>query len=173
MQLVKSNVTLDVYSSCEVYGKDFAEKNDSQYQGLYDQAKQLKNVNYIGYKPNSYIKEHLKDYQMFVYPSIWEETSCISAIESMAAGLYCMLTDLGALYETCAEYALYIPYDNDYRALSQKFAYAIDAVIPTLSDPSLHEHLMLQSEYARKYYGWSKQSINWKRTLEGLINAKQ
>ena len=48
---------------------------------VYDQAKQLKNVNYIGYKPNSYIKEHLKDYQMFVYPSIWEETSCISAID--------------------------------------------------------------------------------------------
>ena len=120
MQLVKSDVTLDVYSSCEVYGKDFAEKNDPQYQALYDQAKQLKNVNYIGYKPNSYIKEHLKDYHMFVYPSIWEETSCISAIESMAAGLYCMLTDLGALYETCAEYALYIPFDNNYKALSQK-----------------------------------------------------
>ena len=70
--------------------KSLQNKNDPQYQGLYDQAKQLKNVNYIGYKPNSYIKEHLKDYQMFVYPSIWEETSCISAIESMAAGLYCM-----------------------------------------------------------------------------------
>ena len=113
MQLVKSNVTLDVYSSCEVYGKEFAEKNDPQYQSLYDQAKKLKNVNYIGYKPNSYIKEHLQDYHMFVYPSIWEETSCISAIESMAAGLYCLLTDLGALYETCAEYALYVPYDNN------------------------------------------------------------
>ena len=172
MQLVKSDVTLDVYSSCEVYGKNFAEKNDPQYQALYDQAKQLKNVNYIGYKPNSYIKEHLKDYHMFVYPSIWEETSCISAIESMAAGLYCVLTDFGALYETCAEYALYIPFDNNYKALSQKFAYAIDAVVPTLSDPSLHEHLMLQSEYARKYYGWSKQAVNWKRTLEGLLNAK-
>ena len=36
MQLVKSNVTLDVYSSCEVYGKDFAEKNDPQYQNLYN-----------------------------------------------------------------------------------------------------------------------------------------
>jgi glycosyltransferase involved in cell wall biosynthesis len=47
---------------------------------LYDQAKKLENVNYIGYKPNEYIKEHLKDYQLFVYPSIWEETFCISAL---------------------------------------------------------------------------------------------
>jgi hypothetical protein len=44
MQLVKSDVTLDVYSSCEVYGKEFAEKNDPQYQALYDQAKLLKNI---------------------------------------------------------------------------------------------------------------------------------
>ena len=31
---------------------------------------------------------------------------------------------------------------------------------------------MLQSEYARKYYGWPKQAVNLKRTLEGLLNAK-
>ena len=58
MQLVKNPlITLDVYSSTEVYGKDFMEKNDHNYKELYEQAKQLPNVNYIGYKPNSYIKE--------------------------------------------------------------------------------------------------------------------
>ena len=83
MQLVKSNVTLDVYSSCEVYGKDFAEKNDSQYQGLYDQAKQLKNVNYIGYKPNSYIKVYLKGLSDVCLSKYMGGDFCISAIESM------------------------------------------------------------------------------------------
>ena len=58
MQLVKNPlITLDVYSSTEVYGKDFMEKNDDNYKELYEQAKQLPNVNYIGYKPNSYIKD--------------------------------------------------------------------------------------------------------------------
>ena len=51
MQLVKNPlITLDVYSSTEVYGKDFMEKNDDNYKELYEQAKQLPNVNYIGYK---------------------------------------------------------------------------------------------------------------------------
>ena len=81
MQLVKNPlISLDVYSSTEVYGKAFHDHNDHHYHDLYNQAKKLPNVNYIGYKPNEYIKEHLKDYQLFVYPSIWEETSCISLL---------------------------------------------------------------------------------------------
>ncbi len=71
MQLVKNPlITLDVYSSTEVYGKDFMEKNDDNYKELYEQAKQLPNVNYIGYKPNSYIKDNMHKYNMYAYPSI-------------------------------------------------------------------------------------------------------
>jgi glycosyltransferase involved in cell wall biosynthesis len=68
--------------------KDFYEQNDHEYHDLYDQARQLPNVNYIGYKPNEYIKEHLKDYRLFVYPSIWEETFCISLLESYGCRTY-------------------------------------------------------------------------------------
>jgi hypothetical protein len=50
------NITLDVYSSCEVYGNEFKKQNDDQFKPLYEQAKKLPNVNYIGYKPNEYIK---------------------------------------------------------------------------------------------------------------------
>ena len=49
MQLVKNPlVTLDVYSSCEIYGKDFYQQNNHNYIKLYEQAHQLPNVNYIG-----------------------------------------------------------------------------------------------------------------------------
>jgi hypothetical protein len=65
MQLVKNPlISLDVYSSTEVYGAAFHDHNDHHYHDLYNQAKKLPNVNYIGYKPNEYIKEHLKDYQI-------------------------------------------------------------------------------------------------------------
>ena len=71
MQLVKNPlISLDVYSSCEVYGKDFMEKNDHNYKALYEQAESLPNVNYIGYKPNEYIRANIKNYNMYVYPSI-------------------------------------------------------------------------------------------------------
>ena len=174
MQLVKNPlITLDVYSSTEVYGKDFYEQNDKYYQSLYEQAEAIPNVNYIGYKPNHYIRENLKNYRMYAYPSTFEETSCISLLECMAAGLYCITTDLGALFETGAEFPIYIPYTDNLRILSNKFAKAIDAAAESLEQEEVNEHLKFQIKYTNKYYNWDKQGIAWTRFLQGAIDAKQ
>tara|TARA_R110002020_G_scaffold126213_3_gene283898 strand:- start:2836 stop:3783 length:948 start_codon:yes stop_codon:yes gene_type:complete len=173
MQLVKNPlVTLDVYSSTEIYGKKFMEENDSKYKALYEQAETLDNVNYIGYKPNEYIREHMKDYNMYVYPSIFEETSCISLLESMSAGLYCVVTNYGALFETGAEFPMYISYDNNYKALAEKFAYGIEAAAATLHEKTIQNHLTTQSNYTQLYYSWEKQAAAWTRFLQGAINVK-
>ena len=174
MQLVKNPlISLDVYSSTEVYGKAFHDHNDHHYHDLYNQAKKLPNVNYIGYKPNEYIKEHLKDYRLFVYPSIWEETSCISLLEAMAAGLYCVTTNYGALYETGAEFPMYIPYSNDYRSLAKKFAVSIEMAALSLEDPNIIEHLKMQKKFVNHFYDWKIKGNAWNRFLKGAINAKQ
>tara|TARA_A100000171_G_C2110380_1_gene134696 strand:+ start:196 stop:1140 length:945 start_codon:yes stop_codon:yes gene_type:complete len=173
MQLIKNPlITLDVYSSCEVYGKDFMDRNDHNYQGLYDQARELSNVNYIGYRSNEYIRENVKNYNMYVYPSIFEETSCISLLESMSAGLYCIITNYGALFETGAEFPMYIPYDSDYKRLAEKFAYGIEAAVETLHEPTIQNHLKTQSTYTQLYYSWNKQASAWSRFLQGALNVK-
>ena len=173
MQLVKNPlISLDVYSSTEVYGKSFHDQTDDQYKALYDQARQLPNVNYIGYKPNEYIKQHLKDYRLFVYPSIWEETFCISLIEAMAAGLYCVSTNYGALFETGAEFPMYIPYSNNYESLARKFAQGIEVAAQSLEEPGIRDHLKMQRDYVNRFYNWNVKSISWTRFLEGAINAK-
>ena len=174
MQLMKNPlISLDVYSSTEIYGKQFYDQNDHNYTALYKQARELPNVNYIGYKPNKYIRENIHNYNMYVYPSIFEETSCISLLESMAAGLYCITTNYGALFETGAEFPMYIPYDINYRNLAEKFAYGIEAAAATLHEPSIQEHLKDQSKYVNTYYNWRKQSTSWARFLQGAINAKK
>ena len=173
MQYIKNpNIELDVYSSTEVYGKSFYDQSNSLYQGLFDQAKQLPNVNYIGYKPNEYIKEHLHEYDIFAYPNIWEETFCISAVEAMAAGLYMITTDYGALYETCAEFSTYIPYQKSYTNLAKNFAYAIEASAERLYDLGVQEHLKMQIEYTNQYYSWRKQANAWTIFLKGAIDAR-
>jgi glycosyltransferase involved in cell wall biosynthesis len=115
MQLIKNPlIELDVYSSTQIYGDAFKEKNDDTYKPLYDQAKQLPNVNYKGYISNEDLMKQMYNYHIFAYPNIWEETSCISAIEALSCGLHGIVTNYGALYETCSEWPTYVQYDSNY-----------------------------------------------------------
>lgn len=172
MQLVKNtSVHLDVYSSTQVYGDKFKELNDKNYEALYNQASALINVSYVGYKPNEFIKDNLKNYHMFVYPNIWEETSCIAAIEAMAAGLYCITTDYGALFETCAEFAVYVPYEKNFIKLATTFASVIDAAANQLHEANVKEHLQFQIDYTNRFYSWDLRKGVWNRFLQGVIDA--
>jgi len=174
MQLLeKENVELDVYSSCEIYGKEFKKENDDKYQDLYDQAKTLKNVNYLGYRSNDFILSKLPYYHMFAYPSIWEETSCISLLESMAAGLYCMTTNYGALFETGAEFPVYINYETNLVNLAHQFAEGIKICRDTLHEPVIQEHLDEQQKYVKRFYSWDKKALEWTNFLTGILDAKQ
>lgn len=173
MQLLeKENIELDVYSSCEIYGKEFKEQNDENYLDLYDQARALPNVNYIGYRPNNFILEKLEHYHMFAYPSIWEETSCISLLECMSAGLYCVVTDFGALYETGAEFPAYVTYDRDYVNLAHQFAEAIKICRDTLHEPVIQSHLDMQQDFVKRFYSWGKKGMEWTSFLQGILDAK-
>jgi glycosyltransferase involved in cell wall biosynthesis len=133
MQLIKNPlIELDVYSSTQIYGDAFKEKNDDTYKPLYDQAKQLPNVNYKGYISNEDLMKQMYNYHIFAYPNIWEETSCISAIEALSCGLHGIVTNYGALYETCSEWPTYVQYDSNYRNLAAMFAYAIEGIAEQL-----------------------------------------
>ena len=172
MQLVQNkNVHLDVYSSTEVYGDQFKKANDDKYKELYEQAKGLQNVSYIGYKPNEFIKDNLKNYHMFIYPNIWEETSCIAAIEAMAAGLYCVTTNYGALFETGAEFITYVPFEKNYVKLAQTFASVIDVASERLGTEGVKDHLKIQMDYTNRFYSWVFRAGVWDRFLKGAIDA--
>tara|TARA_R100000455_G_C6265651_1_gene120894 strand:+ start:694 stop:1626 length:933 start_codon:yes stop_codon:yes gene_type:complete len=173
MQLLNNkNIELDVYSSTKVYGDDFQKLNDHTYQPLYDQAKLLSNVNYIGYKPHDYILKNLHEYDAFVYPNIWEETFCISALESLACGLFVATTDNGALYETCSEFPVYVPMDTDLENLARQFAAVIDGIPNQLKDEGCQTHLKFQQKFYNHFYNWKSIAGHWTSFLQGVLNAR-
>ena len=174
MDLLKDeNIELDVYSSCDLFGSEFAKNNDETWKKLYEQAKSLPNVNYIGNRPNDFILNKLTNYHMFAYPCIWEETSCISAIECMSAGLYTITTNYGALFETCADFPVYINYDKDYKKLAYKFAYAIKHLMCQLHRDYAQDHLKLQQDYMKRFYSWHNRKTQWTNFLIGAKGAKK
>ena len=173
MQLLKNdNITLDVFSSTKIYGNKFMDLDDNTYKPLYAQAAELKNVNYRGWHSNDYICEHITDYQIFPYSNNWEETSCISAIEALGAGLHMITTNYGALFETCSEWPVYVQYDTNYKNMSECFAYAIDSVVDYLHHDRCQEHLQMQQDFYKKFYSWNKRRMEWTNFLEGVLNAK-
>jgi len=173
MQLVKNPlITLDVYSSTKVYGSEFSQAHEATYQPLFDQAKSLPNVNYIGYVPNEQILEKITDYQMFVYPSIFEETFCISALECMSAGLHVITTNFGALFETCSEWPVYVNYDSNVENLARATAHAIETAATYLHEQPVQDHLAEQQKLFKKFYSWKKKGSEWENFLKGAIHAK-
>lgn len=74
------------------------------YDGLFARIEELSNCQFIGHMP----KRELAQLQMnlmdiLVYPTEFEEVSCITAIEAMAAGLPMVCTKWAALPETCED----------------------------------------------------------------------
>jgi glycosyltransferase involved in cell wall biosynthesis len=174
MQEIKNpNITLDVYSSTQVYGDAFKKQQDEQFQPLYDQAKELPNVNYIGYKPNEYILEHITDYDLYVYPSIFEETSCVSALEALAAGVHVITNNFGALYETCAEWPVYVSYNTNYEAMARDTAAAIEIAAGYLHEDFIQDHLEEQQKFYKRFYNWQKKGIEWTNFLQGALSERK
>jgi len=173
MQEVKNpNIILDVYSSTQVYGDEFKKANDEQFKPLYEQAKQLSNVNYIGYKPNEYIREMMPNYDMFVYPSIFEETSCASALEALASGVHVITNNFGALYETCAEWPVYVNYTNNYETMGIATGDAINTAAKYLHEDYIQNHLEEQQKFYKRFYNWDKKGMEWTSFLKGAISER-
>ena len=173
MQEIKNpNIILDVYSSSQVYGDAFKENHDDKFKPLYEQAEKLSNVNYIGYKPNEYILEKMPSYDMFVYPSIFEETSCASALVALASGVHVITNNFGALYETCAEWPVYVNYSKNYEAMAIDTATAIKVAASYLHEEFIQEHLDEQQKFYKRFYNWNRKGMEWTSFLKGAISER-
>jgi len=174
MQMLRNeDITLDVYSSCQVYGSEFAEGHEKAFKPLFEQASSLPNVNYIGHKSHEYIKEHISDYNLFVYPSIFEETFCVSALEALAAGLHVITTNFGALPETCSEWPVYVNYTKNHELLAESFAHAIDASKVYLHEDGMQKYLDDQQKFYKKFYSWDRKGSEWTNFLTGAVHVKR
>tara|TARA_R100000773_G_scaffold15838_1_gene14393 strand:- start:1329 stop:2270 length:942 start_codon:yes stop_codon:yes gene_type:complete len=173
MELIeRDDITLDVYSSTKIYGDAFDLQNKKQFKPMFDKIDSLKNVNNMGYTPNLQVIDAMQDTHIYAYPSIWEETFCISAIEAMAAGNMAIVTNFGALYETCAEYAHYVNYETNMYTLAKKFKAVIEFVADNYHEPILHEKLVDQMKYYRTFYNWDVRVKEWESLLDQLLKQK-
>ena len=104
----------------------------------------------------------LKKMHIFAHPSIWPETSCIAAIESMAAGCEVVTTNLGALPETCSSFGTFINFDRNFDNLEKKYREMLLNSIKNFWSDERQNKLKLQRETINATYSWDTRSVEWK-----------
>ena len=155
------NTELNICSSTIIYGKKFDSILGKKYENIFEECKNTKNVNYLGFVENNKIIELLKNMHIYSFPSIWPETSCISAIEAMAAGCEIVTSNLGALYETCAPFATFIGFDSNFDNFEKKYQKALENSIKNFWSKENQKRIQLQQEVINLTYSWTARSKEW------------
>ena len=164
----KENVELNVCSSTIIYGKKFHDSYEKKFQKLFDDCKNTKNVNFHGYKSNSSILEMLKEVHIFSYPSIWAETSCIAAIEAMAAGCEVVTTNLGALKETCSPFAKFVNFEKNLHNLELNYLSSLIDSINNFWSEDNQQKLKTQREKINQIYSSETRKVEWTDFLKKI-----
>ena len=168
----RDDFEVDIYSSTKIYGSAFDEKEKDKFTELFEKCKKTKNVNYHGYTFNGEIRRAVEKAHLYVYPSIFEETSCLSVIEAMSAGCHVVTTNYGALPETCGEFATMIEFDSSGQNLINRYSETLNSVIDNYKNGIYKEDLEMQIRYYNKYYSWETRIQEWKNFLNYVRREK-
>ena len=164
--LNRDDVELDIYSSAKMYGSGYEAHTNGVYEEHFEIARNMKNVNYMGYAPNEQIKKALQEAHIFAYPSTFEETCCLAMVEAGAAGCRMVTTNLGALYETGCEYARLMPMQAVPETFIPAYAKVLNEEIDNYWSLATQSKLQQQSDFYNEFYSWDLRSQEWNRLFE-------
>jgi glycosyltransferase involved in cell wall biosynthesis len=161
------NIHLDVFSSFKIYGW---EQRDEIYKEMFDYIEKHEKMTYHGTQPNEVVREALKQSHIFAYPSVWRETSCLSLMEAMSAGLVCVHPNYGALAETSANWTHMYQYHEDVNRHAQIFYGILDLIISEYGKEEYDARLSTAKQYVDVFYSWQFRQSEWTGLLLSLKN---
>ena len=163
----RKDFEVDIYSSTLVYGSNFDELNKKKYQSLFDKCEEIPNINYKGYATNEEVRQALMKSHILAYPCIFEETSCLAAIEAMAAGCKVVTTNYGALPETCGRFARYICFEPHVQRLIDSYVEVLNEEMDNIFSEKTLESLQYQVNHYNTEWSIETRLKEWEAFLEG------
>jgi UDP-glucose:(glucosyl)LPS alpha-1,2-glucosyltransferase len=162
------DIRLDVYSSFNLYGWP---DRDQEYADVFKICEEHPAINYYGTATNEEVRDAIKESDIFAYPSIWMETSCLCLIEAMSAGLLCVHPNLAALPETSMGLTWMYDWSENHNEHAQTFYNVLKHAILTHTNGSeeLKNTLLWQQIQANRVYGWNKKHNNWTTLLRSIL----
>lgn len=152
---------LEVYSSMRVY-----QGQDEPYEGLYKTLRRP-DIAHVGNVSQTELAARLKMASYMLYPCVFPETYCISVLEAMAAGLYVITSDLGALRTTLHGYGTILSYDD--KSLDEMIgAFVCDfecAYYHKNENGNSSDRLFEQVQYVNEHCTWAGRAEAWSELL--------
>ena len=166
----KDKIHFDVYSSFEAYGWP---QRDEPFKDIFEEIKKHDGMTYHGFQPNDVVRKALANAHIFAYPSTWIETSCISAIEAMSAGVQIVCPNLGALPETTGGFATMYNWNEGVQFHANVFANFMKGAIDNIKEEDMTRKLVFGKNWCDNFYNWDIRSNEWTGMLNGLLHLKK
>lgn len=164
---------LHVFSSSQIYGKEFASRETSDIKALYQECLTTPGVVYRGSIPNDQLRAELPTFDIMAYPCTFEETSCIAVIEALSAGLKVVTSSIGALPETTCGWAKLYSFLEDKNLHAERFAKVLSEEIELIKRGKYKDFLKGQAHFYRNMYAWDVIYYLWKEFLVSCIVSKK
>jgi tetratricopeptide (TPR) repeat protein len=172
MDRVKGEVELDVFSSAETY-----QSTGTDYTAIFDAARRNPRIRLHGGVDQRTLAEAFRGAAFLTYPCTFIESSCIVAMEAMAAGLKVISNDLGALPETTMGFADLLPVNGgvilrvDHIAGITKLVEKNEAEFQR--DPKAWaEDRFTQLQTINRECSWSRRAAQWDAFLAPAVAAR-
>jgi len=165
------DIELNVYSSFGLYGDNWLAR-DEMYKPIFDICKEHPQINYHGAVSNEEIRTALLSSDIYAYPSIWKETSCLSLIEAMSAKLLCVHPNYGALTETAMGLTWMYQWNEDKNAHASNIYSILQQAINIFRTQreAIDADLHLQKIQTDRIHSWTNKAPEWTALLHSVVS---
>ena len=165
---IYENIHLDVYSSFKIYGW---EQRDKPYEDLFERIKEHPKMTYHGSVSNQEVLTALDNSHIFMYPCIWQETSCIALIEAIRSGVICVHPNYGALTETAEGSTIVYDYTDNAQMNANRCYSAVSNILETIKrHPESFKSFTHSSKFALNKNDINSFTRYW-RELLAMLNS--
>jgi glycosyltransferase involved in cell wall biosynthesis len=150
-------LSLEVYSGMNLY-----RRADVGFEGLYERLRGLEGVTLSAAVSQSELASRLARVVCFAYPATFRETFCVSLVDAMCCGCFPVLSDVGALRESCVGFGRLVPFGD-------RFVERYADVLTVICSQLLGGGLLRECEYmvgaCRSFFDWGLIALEWEESI--------
>jgi len=114
---------------------------------------------FYGKTPHKTVLDYMSKSHIFVYPSIWHETFCISLAEALSSNCLCVYSNLGALNEIGNNFGISYKHTNNIEEHIEIFSEKITEAIKTIKNNKFNPGT--QAQFVNNKFSWEVFTNSW------------